>query len=47
MPKYSKFLNKENKNTISYLLDHHKHVAAKTKTEKGKEQRPFEGKGYE
>ena len=33
MPTYSEFLNKENKNTITYLLDHHKHVAAKTKTE--------------
>ena len=33
MPKCSKFLNKENKNTITFLLDHHKHVAAKAKTE--------------
>ena len=36
MPKYSKFLNKENKNTISYLLDHHKHVAAKTRKERNR-----------
>ena len=33
MPKCSKFLNKENKNTITFLLDHQKHVAAKAKTE--------------
>ena len=33
MPKCSKFLNKENKNTITFLLDHQKHVAAETKTE--------------
>ena len=33
MPKYSKLLNKENKNTITFLLDHQKHVAAKAKTE--------------
>ena len=33
MPKCSKFLNKENKNTITFLLDHQKHVAAKAKTD--------------
>ena len=33
MPKCSKFLNKENKNTITFLLDHQKHIAAKAKTE--------------
>ena len=33
MPKCSKFLNKENKNTITFLLDHQKHIAPKAKTE--------------
>ena len=44
MPKYSKFLNKENKNKITFLLDHHKHIAAKTKIEKGKEKNPLNEK---
>ena len=44
MPKYSKFLNKENKNTITYLLDRHKHAAAKTKTEKERNRNPLNEK---